>query len=156
MSSIESRRTVPVKPSLSKRPGSSRKPVPIPIKSGRVKKSHVALGKALIKSKRSLKFQRKPLQCNQALYISPTAVEADRGDISPSSDSDNSTPKPVAISAGRGDNSHLNDQWRYVSQAVDDLLANLFTDDHITISQSPTSTGRPSNARVTSNSLSAR
>ena len=142
MGSIESRQPVPVEPSLSKRPGLSRKPVPIPIKSGRVKKSHVALGKALIKLKRSLKFQRKPLQFNQALYISPTAVEADRGDIgqtrdqynssstplviqadrddiSPASDSDNSTPKPVAISAGRGDNSHHNDQWGYVSQAVE-------------------------------------
>ena len=87
----------------------------------------------------------------------PVAIQAGRGDISPSSDRRNSTSKPVAIPAGRGDISHLSDQRRYVSQAVNELLANLFTNDHITVHpSSPASIGRPSNACVTSNSTSAR
>ena len=85
----------------------------------------------------------------------PVTIQAGRGDISPSSDRGNSTSKPVAIPAGRGDISHLSDQHRYVSQAVDELLANLFTNDHITVRPSPASIGRPSNALVTSKSTSA-
>ena len=111
--SMESRWPVPVESTISKRPGLSRKPVTIPIESGRVKKSRAVSREALVKSKRPVKLQRKPLQCNQALYIPPAeekenyetllsilesaAVETDRGDIGQTSDQYKSSSKPAAI-----------------------------------------------------------
>ena len=111
MESIESRRPVPVESSMSKRPGSSKKPVTIPIESGRVKKSRAVSREVLVKSKRPVKLQRKPHQCNQVLYIPPAeekenyetllsilesaAVETDRGDIGQTSDQYKSSSKPV-------------------------------------------------------------
>ena len=116
MSSIESRRPVPVKSSMFKRPGSSKKHVITPIESGRVKKSCAVSREALVKSKRPVKLQRKPPQCNQALYIPPAeekenyetllsilesaTVKTDRGDIGQTSDQCKSTSKSVAIQAG--------------------------------------------------------
>ena len=102
MESVESRRPVPVESSMSKRPGSSKKPITVPIESGRVRKSRAVLRKALVKSRRPVKLQRKPPQCDQALYTPPAevrenyetllsilesaAVKTDRGDIGQTSD----------------------------------------------------------------------
>ena len=171
MKSVESKRPVPIKSSVSKRPGSSKKPVITPIKSGRVRKSRATSKEVLVKSKRPVKLHGKSLQCNQAPYIPPAeekenfetllsilesaAVETDRGDIGQTSDQYKSSSKTIAIQVGRGDISPPSDH-QYASQAVDELLANLFTNDRLTVRLSLASISRPSNAHVVSNSTSAR
>ena len=134
MEFIESRRPVPVESSMSKRPGSSKKPVTIPIESGRVKKSRAVSREALVKSKTPVKLQRKPLQCKMALYIPPAeekenyetllsileaaAVKTDRGDIGQTSDQYKSSSKPVAIQASQGDISPSSDHGNSTSKPV--------------------------------------